>query len=231
MGSVSSFPVLLEYLLCLLWTKSSRVILMSCSKHFCIVNHRFLSPSPNQCKDIYAEHIKALDTIEKPITPCKTFAFGRWHHGIIHYTLHMPATYRKAVWPCLPGVCISATWWSNTAGAWSRENRPSLGEHLTCKPWKLREIMKAEAALMSVPLLCFYQTLLAVRHKMLARWISLLTDAVMLLSTSPGVDWKTLLSLCVCQRFKDEPWHPSSASVPGWSFCLFPLLYYSNNYI
>lgn len=205
MGRVSSFPVPLEYLLCPLWAKSSRVILMSCSKHFCIVNHRFLSPSPNQCKDIYAEHIKALDTIEKPITPCKTFAFGRWHHGIIHYTLHMPAIYRKAVWPCLPEVRISATSWSNAEGACSRDSHPWLREYLNCKFWKLGEIMKVKAVLMSVLLLCSYQTLPAVRDNMLARQIFLPTTAVMLPSTAPGADWKTSLSLCVCQCFKDGP--------------------------
>lgn len=64
--------------------------------------------------------------------------------------------------------------------------------------------MKAEAALMSVLLLC-YQTLLAVRDKMLARQIFLLTTAVMLPSTVPGADWKTSLSLHVCQCFKDGP--------------------------
>lgn len=144
LGRVSSFPVPLEYLLCPRWAKSSRVILMSCSKHFCVINHRFLSPSPNQCKDIYAEHIKALDTIEKPITPCKTFAFGHWHHRIIHYTLHMPAIYRKAAWPCLPAVSISATQWSKAAGACSSKSHPCVRMFLNRKLWKLGEIMKAE---------------------------------------------------------------------------------------
>lgn len=142
LGRASSFPVPPEYLLCLLWAKTSRVILMSCSKHFCIVNHRFLSPSPNQYKDIYAEHIKALDTIEKTIIPCKTFAFGRWHHGIIHYTLHMPAIYRKAEWPCLPAVHIRAARGSKATdshlclrtanrGSWEK---PCKQKQLSCLP-------------------------------------------------------------------------------------------------
>lgn len=48
--------------------------------------------------------------------------------------------------------------------------------------------MKAEVALMSVPLLCSNQTTLAVRGKMLARQIFLLTTTVMLPSTAAGVD-------------------------------------------
>lgn len=207
LGRASSFPVPPEYLLCLLWAKTSRVILMSCSKHFCIVNHRFLSPSPNQYKDIYAEHIKALDTIEKTIIPCKTFAFGRWHHGIIHYTLHMPAIYRKAEWPCLPAVHIRAARGSKAADSHLCLRTANRGS------WE--KPCKQKQALMSALLLCSSQTSLAVTDRMLARHIFLPTTTDMLPFTALGQTRKLhFLSL------------PASTprTLPAWPFCLLPPL-------
>lgn len=195
MGRASSFPVPPEYLLCLLWAKTSRVILMSCSKHFCIVNHRFLSPSPNQYKDIYAEHIKALDTIEKTIIPCKTFAFGRWHHGIIHYTLHMPAIYRKAEWPCLPAVHIRAAREAKqliAISAWGlqiveagRSHASRSSSHVCLAPVFLPDVAcchRQDAG----------QTHLSSNHD---RYAALY---------SPGADQKTSFPLVACQHSEDS---------------------------
>lgn len=206
MGRASSFPVPPEYLLCLLWAKSSRVILMSCSKHFSIVNHRFLSPSPNQYEDIYAEHIKALDTIEKTITPCKTFAFGRWHHGIIHYTLHMPAIYRKAEWPCQPAVHICAA-----------RGRKAADNHLCLRTANHGSWEKPceQKQLLSALLLCSSQTFLAVTDRMLARHIFLPTTTVMLPFTALGQTRKLhFLSLSAS----------TPRTLPAWPFCLLPPL-------
>lgn len=111
-----------------------------------------------------------------------------WHYRETNYTLRDVCFWSLTSWnyplhsahAChLQESSVTLPAWSlhpcilvEQRGRSSKQRCPSLaGECLSCRLWKMGEIMKGEAALTSAPLLCSYQALLAVRDEVLTREI------------------------------------------------------------